>query len=244
MGRNGDVRELPVDHFISSLPLTQLIRTLSPPPPAEVLEAAKCLKYRDFIVVALIVDRPHLFPDNWIYVHAREARVGRIQNYKNWSPDMVPDPAKTCLGMEYFCTRGDDLWQMEDAALLKLAGWEIEQLGLAHEADVEDGCVIRQPAAYPVYDGEYRRHLDVIRDYLVGFENLQTIGRNGMHRYNNQDHSMLCGLYAARNLMGASHDIWDVNTERSYYEEQQIERQVDSADAPRQPAHGQPVQTT
>ncbi len=241
VGDNGDVRELPVDQFISSLPVTQLIRTLDPPPPSEVLEAARSLKYRDFIVVALIIDRPHLFPDNWIYVHTKEARVGRIQNYKNWSADMVPDPAKTCLGMEYFCTRGDDLWQMEDAALLKLAAREIEQLGLAQEADVEDGCVIRQPAAYPVYDGEYRRHLEVIRDYLVGFENLQTIGRNGMHRYNNQDHSMLCGLYAARNLMGGSYDVWDVNTDRSYYEEQQVERQVASADAARQPVDSQPV---
>ena len=244
VGRDEEVRELPVDHFISSLPLTQLIRSLDPPPPAGVLEAARSLKYRDFILVALIIHRPHLFPDNWIYVHSAESRVGRIQNFKNWSPDMVPDPARTCLGMEYFCTRGDDLWKMEDADLVMLATREISQLGLARAADVEDGCVIRQPAAYPVYDGEYRRHLDVLRDFLTGFENLQTVGRNGMHRYNNQDHSMLCGLYAAQNLMGARHDLWDVNTERSYYEEQQIESRETRIDPAPRPLESQPVQTT
>ncbi|MGQ0633377.1 MAG: NAD(P)/FAD-dependent oxidoreductase [Planctomycetaceae bacterium] len=223
VGRNGDVRELPVDRFVSSLPLGQLILRLDPPPPVAVLEAARSLKYRDFILVALIIRQADLFPDNWIYVHAPDSRVGRIQNFKNWSPDMVPDPTRTCLGMEYFCTRGDDLWRKEDSELLQLAAREIEQLGLAREADVEDGCVIRQPKAYPVYDGEYRRHLQVIREYLEGFKNLQTVGRNGMHRYNNQDHSMLCGLFAARNLLGASYDVWEVNTERSYYEEQRFE---------------------
>jgi protoporphyrinogen oxidase len=239
----GEFRELAVDHFISSMPLNRLILALDPPPPAEVLEAARSLKHRDFILVALIIDEPHLFPDNWIYVHSAEARVGRIQNFKNWSPDMVPDPAKTSLGMEYFCARGDDLWQRDDSELIRLAAREVDQLGLASAADVEDGCVIRQPGAYPVYDAEYRRHLDVLRDYLTGFENLQTIGRNGMHRYNNQDHSMLCGLYAARNLMGASHDVWDVNTERSYYEEQQVDRQGASADVTCRPRENQPVQS-
>jgi protoporphyrinogen oxidase len=243
VGRDEEVRELPVDHFISSLPLAHLIRSLDPPAPAAVLEAARSLKYRDFILVALIIDQPYLFPDNWIYVHSAASRVGRIQNFKNWSPDMVPDPAKTCLGMEYFCTRGDDLWKMEDADLIMLATREISQLGLARAADVEDGCVIRQPAAYPVYDGEYRGHLEVLREYLATFENLQTVGRNGMHRYNNQDHSMLCGLYAAQNLMGASHDVWEVNTERSYYEEHQFSRRETFADDVKGPLDSQAVQT-
>ncbi len=174
------------------------------------------------MVVTLIVKRPDLFPDNWLYIHSPEVRVGRIQNFKNWSADMVPDQTRTSLGMEYFCSRGDDLWEMKDRDLLDLASRELQTLGLAQAAEVEDGCVIRQAKAYPVYDDSYRKHLDVIRSYLAGFDNLQTIGRNGMHRYNNQDHSVLCGLYAARNLLGAEHDLWNVNTERSYYEEQQL----------------------
>jgi protoporphyrinogen oxidase len=222
-GKDGDVRELRAEQFISSMPVGRLVEGLTPAAPPEVLQAARSLKYRDFLLVALVINRPHLFPDNWIYIHAPEARVGRIQNFKNWSPDLVPDPAKTCLGMEYFCTRGDDLWRQDDQALLQLAAREIEQLGLAQAADVQDGCVIRQRSAYPVYDGDYRRHLDVLQEYLADFDNLQTIGRNGMHRYNNQDHSMLCGLYAARNVLGAHHNLWEVNTERSYYEEQRVD---------------------
>lgn len=221
---NGHVRQVRGEQFISSMPVSTLVRRLDPPPPPEILAAARGLKYRDFLIVALVIDQAELFPDNWIYVHTPEVRVGRIQNFKNWSPDMVPDPSKTCLGMEYFCSRGDDLWEQSDEELISLATREIRRLGLAGSARVEDGSVIRQPKAYPVYDGEYRWHLEAIRAYLDGFENLQTIGRNGMHRYNNQDHSMLCGLYAARNVRGGEHDLWEVNTERSYYEEQQVDR--------------------
>jgi protoporphyrinogen oxidase len=145
--------------------------------------------------------------------------VGRIQNFKNWSPEMVPDPSKTCLGMEYFCSQGDDLWEMPNEKLIELASKEITRLGLGvNREDVEDGCVIRQFKAYPVYDGEYRQHLKVLEDYIRGFENLQTVGRNGMHRYNNQDHSMLSALLAAKNIMGENHDIWNINVERSYHE--------------------------
>jgi protoporphyrinogen oxidase len=126
--------------------------------------------------------------------------------------------------MEYFCTRDENLWRTEDARLVELAARELEQLGLAKSVDVEKGCVIRQPKAYPIYDGDYRGHLRVLQDFLAGFENLQTIGRNGMHRYNNQDHSMLCGLFAARNVLGTGYDLWEVNTERSYYEQQQLPR--------------------
>ncbi|MCS6812437.1 MAG: NAD(P)/FAD-dependent oxidoreductase [Cyanobacteria bacterium] len=220
IAKTGDYTfEITGDHFISSMPITALMKCMDPPPPDNVLQAANGLKYRDFLIVSLIINQADLFPDNWLYIHSPEFKVGRIQNFKNWSPAMVPDPSKTCLGMEYFCSVGDDLWAMEDAALINLATQEIVGLNLGVSAsDVEDGCVIRQLKAYPVYDGEYRQHLQVLQDYIQTFENLQTVGRNGMHRYNNQDHSMLTALLAARNVLGEQHDLWNVNVERSYHE--------------------------
>jgi protoporphyrinogen oxidase len=219
--------QISADHFISSMPVTALMHRLDPPPPDHVLKAAKSLKYRDFLIVSLVVNRAHLFPDNWIYIHSPEFKVGRIQNFKNWSAAMVPDASKTCLGMEYFCSVGDSLWSMPDEELIKLATKEAIDLNLGvKEGDVEDGVVIRQYKAYPVYDGEYRQHLQVIQDYLETFENLQTVGRNGMHRYNNQDHSMLTAMLAVRNIMGERHDLWNVNTERSYHEEFTVDEKV------------------
>lgn len=215
----GKVIEISGEHFISSMPLTELIARLDPPPPADVVRAARRLSYRAFILVGLIVDRADLFPDQWIYVHSPEVKVGRIQNFKNWSAATVPDPRKTSLGMEYFCTEGDDTWTMSDAELIALATRELASLGLADIGDVEDGVVFRQTRAYPVYDREYRKHLEVIQRFLATIDNLQTIGRNGLHRYNNQDHSMLTAMLAVRNLLGEDHDLWSVNTERSYYEE-------------------------
>jgi protoporphyrinogen oxidase len=209
----------PGQHFISSMPVTDLIARLEPPPPPEVLQAARQLKYRAFIIVVLIVQHPDLFRDNWIYVHDAEVKVGRIQNFKNWSAALVPTPGKSSLGMEYFCTQGDSIWTMANDDLIALATRELADLGLAEAISVEDGVVIRQPAAYPVYDREYRQHLAVIRRFLATLQNLQTIGRNGMHRYNNQDHSMLAAMLAVKNLLGEDHDLWSVNTERSYYEE-------------------------
>jgi protoporphyrinogen oxidase len=217
--QEGQTQEIPVDNLISSMPVTALLQRMDPPPPAEVLAASRSLSYRAFIIVPLIIDRADLFPDNWIYVHSPEVKVGRIQNFKNWSAAMVPDPGKTCLGMEYFCDEGDALWNMSDTELLDLATKEVAALGLATAESVEDGVVIRQPKAYPVYDRDYRQHLQVVQEYLDTFENLQTTGRNGMHRYNNQDHSMLTGLLAVRNLFGDSYDLWQVNTERSYHEQ-------------------------
>lgn len=218
--RNGQPLLLEAEHFISSMPVSQLVRSLHPKPPHHVLKAANSLRYRDFLIVPIVVEAEHLFPDNWIYIHCPEFKVGRIQNFKNWSPEMVPDTRKTCLGMEYFCSQGDRLWEMSDEELVKLATQEVVNLGLVESEDlVTDGTVIRQHKAYPVYDGEYRQHLSVLQNYLKRFENLQTIGRNGMHRYNNQDHSMLTGLLAARNVLGEQHDLWEINTERSYYEE-------------------------
>ena len=231
--RDGQLIHISGEQFISSMPITALINRLDPPPPDDVLQAAQKLNYRDFLIVALVVDARDLFPDNWIYIHSPEVKVGRIQNFKNWSAAMVPDPSKTCLGMEYFCTEGDGLWTMCDTELLDLASRELVSLGLAKADDVQDGVVLRQPKAYPVYDHEYRKHLQVIQNFLATFDNLQTTGRNGMHRYNNQDHSMLTGMLAVRNLLGEKHDLWDVNTERSYHEEFTTQRSTrDSSSSP------------
>lgn len=208
------------ENFINTMPIALLMYRLDPLPPDNVLKAAHRLKYRDFLIVPLVINQEHLFPDNWIYIHSPKFKVGRIQNFKNWSPKMVPDACKTCLGMEYFCSEGDALWQMSDRDLIHVASQEVVALGLVDDVQkVEDGTVIRQKKAYPVYDDEYRQNLQVIQSYVDTFENLQTVGRNGMHRYNNQDHSMLTALLAAENIMGAHHNLWKVNTERSYHEE-------------------------
>jgi protoporphyrinogen oxidase len=206
--------------FISSMPLTEFIKKLDPPPPMEVLDAAGKLSYRDFMTVCLIIKQAELFPDNWIYIHDPQVQVGRIQNFKNWSPDMLPDLSKTSLGMEYFCNEGDSLWTMSDADLIELGKKELEFIGLARAADVEDGCVFRVPKSYPVYDSNYTEHLAVLRQYVESLENFQTIGRNGLHRYNNQDHAMLTGVLAVRNLMlGKNDDLWSVNADQEYHEE-------------------------
>jgi protoporphyrinogen oxidase len=220
IAKQGDrIFEITGDHFINSMPIAALVHRLDPLPPDHVLKAARGLKYRDFLIVSLIIDQPDLFPDNWLYIHSPEYQVGRIQNFKNWSPEMVPDLRKTCLGMEYFCSEGDEIWEMADSDLTALAAQEIVRLNLGvQHVDIEDGCVIRQRKAYPVYDGEYRQHLTVLQGYIQRFTNLQTVGRNGMHRYNNQDHSMLTASLAAKNILGENHDIWDVNVERSYHE--------------------------
>ena len=210
---------VPADHVISSMPLIQLVRCLDPEPPAEIQAAADRLSYRDFLIVILIVDRQEVFPDNWIYIHSPEVKMGRIQNFKNWSPDMVPDSTKTSLGLEYFVSVGDELWTAADEDLVDLGIREMAALGLVDPAEVEDGTVVRMPKAYPVYDGYYRESVDTIQSYLAGFSNLQVIGRNGQHRYNNQDHSMLAGIRAAQNTLGADHDVWSVNVESEYLEE-------------------------
>jgi protoporphyrinogen oxidase len=220
VGSNGHQEIIRGTHFISSMPLTEFIKKLDPPAPPAILQAAEKLKYRDFLTVCLIVNKPDLFPDNWIYVHDPEVKVGRIQNFKNWSPDMVPDSAKTSLGLEYFCTEGDELWNMSDDELINLGRRELERIGLALAADIEDGCVFRIPKAYPIYDAEYREHLATMREFVASLENYQTIGRNGLHRYNNQDHAMFTGMLAVRNIIfGEKNDIWSVNTEQEYHEE-------------------------
>jgi protoporphyrinogen oxidase len=209
---------MPASHVISSMSIRDLVLQLEPAAPDAVREAALGLSYRAFVLVALVVDRPELFPDNWVYVHEPEVRVGRIQNAGNWSRSLVPDPATSSLGMEYFCDEGDDLWNMTDERLVALATRELVTLGLAHDAAVRDAHVIRQSRAYPVYDRSYRQRLNTIRAYLEGFQNLQTVGRNGMHRYNNMDHSMLTGMAAARRVLGQPLDVWAVNTDPGYGE--------------------------
>ena len=221
---NGQRSRVRADHFLSTLPLPELVRSMDPPAPPEVLEAANGLRFRDFLIVTLVLNRADPFPDNWIYIHSPDVKVGRIQNFRAWSEDMVPNPDHASIGMEYFCSIGDDLWDMSNEDLIVLARQELAQLGLASEDSVLDGKVIRVPKAYPVYDADYQQHVNTIRDWLLTLDNLQSAGRNGMHRYNNQDHSMFAGMLAARNMDGENHDIWNLNVERSYYEDFSVSR--------------------
>ena len=205
--------------FINTMPLRELVHCMDPPPPQDVILAADKLKYRDFMIVTLVLDHADPFPDNWIYIHSADVKVGRIQNFGAWSKAMIPEANRSSIGMEYFCNDTDELWAMSDEELLTLAGNELEKIGLAPASSVVDGAIIRQPKAYPVYDSEYKDALDVLKEWVAGFKNFQTVGRNGLHRYNNQDHSMLSAMLAARNILGEHHDVWDVNVERSYHEE-------------------------
>jgi protoporphyrinogen oxidase len=215
-------RFFPADHVISTMPVRSLVRALQPAPDAVVRAAAEGLRYRDFLTVALIVNGDNLFPDNWIYIHTPGVQVGRIQNFNNWSRAMVPETGRTCLGMEYFCFQGDGMWESTDTDLVAKAARELEELGLGRATDVVDGTVIRMPKAYPIYDAKYRDHLDCVREFIDPIPNLHTVGRNGMHKYNNQDHSMLTALMAVWNMQGAHHDIWSVNTDFEYHEEQRL----------------------
>ena len=213
--------------FISSMPVTEFVSRLEPPS-APAVEAAARLRHRDFLTVVCIVDKADLFPDNWIYIHDPAVQVGRIQNFKNWSPEMVPDPMKTSLGLEYFCTEGDALWTMSDEELIRLATDELERIGLCRAADVEDGCVVRVRKAYPIYGPDYREALAVVREFVDSLENFRTIGRNGLHRYNNQDHAMVTGMLAVRSMVfGETHDLWNVNTDQEYHETARTVEQVE-----------------
>ncbi len=215
-----------VRHAISSLPLRDLVAITDPAPPHAVIEAARGLRYRDFLTVALVVRGEDLFPDNWIYVHDPEVAVGRIQNFRAWSPAMVPDPSRTCVGMEYFCFENDELWNTSDEALVRQATNELQRIGLAPAERVENGYVVRVAKAYPIYDDRYEERVRTVRAWLETIPNLQQIGRNGLHRYNNSDHSMLTALRAVENLqLGASHDLWSINADGEYHEEQAMRRQ-------------------
>ena len=191
---------------------------LSPVPPDEVIQAARALQFRNLLTVDLIVDHPDLFDDTWIYIHDPSLQVGRVQNFKNWSPGMVPDPSTTSLGLEYFCWDTDDLWKMDDEALVELATKEARATGLMKGAPVLWGGVNRVPKAYPVYRTGYEVHLQVLQEFMESMENLQVMGRYGMFKYNNADHSILTALLCVENLLGANHNVWSVNTDSEYQE--------------------------
>ena len=229
-GPDGAERVHEGTHFLSSLPMRELVAIMDPPAPEKVRAAAERLRYRDFITVALVIRRKEMFPDNWIYIHSPEVNVGRIQNFKNWSPFMLADTDKTCLGLEYFAFEGrEGLWGMSDEELKKLAAKEVEQLGFCRADEIDDAAVVRAPKAYPMYDPGYQDAVNVLRDWLKSLGNLQLIGRNGMHRYNNQDHSMMTAMLAVENIYGGSYDLWKVNIDAEYHEEQ-TEGEVAEAD--------------
>jgi protoporphyrinogen oxidase len=218
---DGAVEDLEATHVVSSAPMRELVQSLEPAPGPAELAAARSLRYRDFLTVALIARDRGVFQDNWIYIHDASVRVGRVQNYKSWSPELVPDPLLACYGLEYFCNDQDGLWRRSDAELVALAKLELVTLGLAADEDVLDGCVVRQAKAYPVYDADYARHVDTIRRAIdAGYPGLHLVGRNGMHKYNNQDHAMMTAMLTVENIAaGATRfDVWAVNQDAEYHE--------------------------
>jgi protoporphyrinogen oxidase len=227
---------------VSSLPLRSMVGMADPHPRHEVIAAAKGLRYRDFLTVSLVLDGDDLFPDNWIYIHDPHVTVGRIQNFRSWSPWMVPDPSKACVGLEFFCFAGDELWEMDDDRLVELGMRELEELGLARKEQFEFGFVTRVPKAYPMYDAEYADRVHMIRTWLDGLDNFIQVGRNGLHRYNNSDHSMLTAMRAVDNLVdGAEHDIWAVNAESAYHEEENQDEQQPYIEAPETESMKEPL---
>jgi protoporphyrinogen oxidase len=218
---DGDTRELTAEHVISSAPMRSLANGLRPRLSDVALQAASSLRYRDFITVALILRENNLFSDNWIYIHDPSVKMGRVQNFKSWSPEMVPDPSMCCYGLEYFCFEGDGLWNSPDDRLIELGRSELEKVGLAKAGDVIDGCVIRQPKAYPVYDENYALRVETLRREIEErFPTLHLVGRNGMHKYNNQDHAMMTAMLCVRNILAGERifDLWQVNQDAEYHE--------------------------
>ncbi|HKE73316.1 MAG TPA: NAD(P)/FAD-dependent oxidoreductase [Acidimicrobiales bacterium] len=218
---DGVTTEYPADHVISSMPFPALLRAMDPPVPAEVVEAADDLHFRDFLSVALVVPAGKVdWTDNWIYIHAPEVKTMRVQNFGSWSPYMV-DEGHNVLGLEYTVTEGDEWWTASDEELIEKGKAELETMGLMTAADVEAGYVVRMPKAYPVYDDTYAANVEVLRTWLTAnAPNVHPVGRNGMHRYNNQDHSMYTAMLSVENIVaGTAHDIWAVNVEEEYHEE-------------------------
>jgi protoporphyrinogen oxidase len=206
-------------HAISSAPMRELAARIHPLP-ATTLQANR-LRYRDFLTVALKIRSEDLFPDNWIYIHDSKVKVGRIQNFRSWSPEMVPESGVACVGLEYFCFEGDDLWASTDDELIALAMREMEILGLVRGEQVIGGAVVRQEKAYPVYDDEYAANVAAMRSELeAAHPTLHMVGRNGMHRYNNQDHAMMTAMLTVENIVAGSrvYDVWCVNEDAEYHE--------------------------
>lgn len=220
--QDGSRGEVEARAVISSAPLREVAQSLSPKLSDEAIKAANALRYRDFLTIVLILEDKNLFDDNWIYIHDPNVKVGRIQNFKSWSPEMVPDPKMACYGLEYFCFEGDGTWASSDADLVKLATKELVQIGLAKtESDVKDGCVVRQIKAYPVYDDDYARNVEIVRREMEKkFPSLYPVGRNGMHKYNNQDHAMMTAMLTAENIAAGKRvfDVWEVNQDAEYHE--------------------------
>jgi protoporphyrinogen oxidase len=222
-------RRFAADYVFSTMPVRELIDAMDTPIPAEVREVSDGLQYRDFITVGLLVDKLRVreadggtLKDNWIYIQEPDVLVGRLQIFNNWSPYMVADPNKTWIGLEYFCYQTDALWKMADEDLKKFAIAEVEKIGILHAADVSDSHVVRVPKTYPAYFGTYDR-FHVIREFLDRYHNLFLVGRNGMHKYNNQDHSMLTAMTAVDNILAGVQDkenVWSINTEMEYHEEE------------------------
>jgi protoporphyrinogen oxidase len=219
--REGNKHRTFAQHVISSAPMKQLVNGISPAMSPEAKTSANALRYRDFLTVMLILKDREAFSDNWIYIHDPSVKVGRIQNFKSWSPEMVPDADKVCYGLEYFCFEGDGLWSSSDEQLIELAKQELAKVGLAKAEDVFDGCVVRQPKAYPVYDDDYAKHVKTIADELESnYPTMHLVGRNGMHKYNNQDHAMMTAMLCAKNILAGEKvfDLWQVNQDAEYHE--------------------------
>ena len=215
---SGDRENYAARHVVSSAPIAELIAKIDPPPQSS--KHAAALRYRDFITVALMLKKPDLFADNWIYIHDPSVRVGRVQNFASWSPEMVPE-GTSCLGLEYFCFEGDGLWTATDAELIARATAEAVKIGLIAAQDVFDSCVVRQPKAYPIYDDFYRARVAEIRnDIAANYPGLHLVGRNGMHKYNNQDHAMMTAMLTARNILAGEtlYNVWNVNEDAQYQE--------------------------
>ncbi|GAC1437959.1 MAG: NAD(P)/FAD-dependent oxidoreductase [Sediminibacterium sp.] len=208
------------DYVLSSAPMRELVASVKPPFPDKAFRSSQQLGYRDFLTVVLICRDEDAFTDNWIYIHDPSVKVGRVQNFKSWSPYMVPDPEMACYGLEYFCFEGDGLWTSKDEDLIALAKKEIGQIGLTNAGSVTDGYVVRQPKAYPVYDQAYKENVEAVREALKAYPGLYLVGRNGMHKYNNQDHSMMTAMLAAKNIIAGKelYDLWDVNEDAEYHE--------------------------
>jgi protoporphyrinogen oxidase len=216
---NGKAQATTARHVISSAPIAELVESVSPAPAST--PRARALRYRDFLTVALIARKAESFPDNWIYIHDPAVKVGRIQNFRSWSPEMIPNADHTCLGLEYFCFEGDGVWSAPDAELIELAKREIAHVGLVKPEDVVDACVVRQAKAYPVYDEDYQANVEAVREDLeANFPTLHLVGRNGMHKYNNQDHAMMTAMLTVENILAGErrYDVWQVNEDAEYGE--------------------------
>jgi protoporphyrinogen oxidase len=220
-GAAGETSVVYGDHLISTTAIRDLSAMLEPRPQEKTAQAAQGLRYRDFLTVALITKDRLSLPDNWIYVHDPTVKVGRIQNFKSWSPELVPDKNLACYGLEYFCFEGDGVWKTPDADLIRLASQEMQQLGLLNTRDVLDGCVVRQRKAYPVYDDDYKSNVQTFAaEVEQKYPTLHLIGRNGMHKYNNQDHAMMTAMLTAKNIVAGQklYDVWEVNGDAEYHE--------------------------